>query len=109
MHENNSASGLGQATVELLHAEGGYVAILDMNEDNGEALVKKLGGKERARFFEVDVSETDSIAKCVEGVTEWVKSSGKQIGGVVAAAGVGSPGKVCGNPHLESLRSRDHG
>lgn len=77
-----------------LHSQGGYIAILDMNEANGQALTKGLGGNSRARFFTVDVSDTDSVEKCVEGVLAWSKETGKQIGGVVAAAGVGNPGKI---------------
>lgn len=66
-----------------------------MNAENGEAFVKELGDTTRARFFEVDVSDTDVVEQCVGKIVEWSKSTGKQIGGVVAAAGVGNPGKVC--------------
>lgn len=80
-----------------LHAQGGYVAVLDMNAENGEAFIKELGDTTRARFFEVDVSDTDDVEKCVGAVVAWSKETGKQIGGVVAAAGVGNPGKVSRN------------
>lgn len=49
---------------------------------------------QRAKFFEVDVSSSESVAQAVKGTVEWVKSTGKEIGGIVAAAGVGNPGKV---------------
>lgn len=70
--------------------------MLDMNAENGEAFIKELGDNTRARFFEVDVSDTENVEKCVRAVVEWSKQTGKQIGGVVAAAGVGNPGKVSG-------------
>jgi 3-hydroxyacyl-CoA dehydrogenase/3-hydroxy-2-methylbutyryl-CoA dehydrogenase len=31
----------------------------------------------------------------VEGVSKWIQETGKPIGGIVSAAGVGNPGKVC--------------
>ncbi len=67
--------------------------MLDINNDNGEAFVKELGA-ERAKFFQVDVSETDSVATAVKGTVAWSKHTGKEIVGVVAAAGVAHPGKV---------------
>lgn len=75
-----------------LHAKGGYIAVLDINEDNGNTFIGEL--RERARFFQCDVSDTESVASAVQGTVAWVKETGKDIGGVVAAAGVGHPGKV---------------
>ena len=91
---DRSASGLGRATVADLHSRGAYVAILDLNEDNGAETIKELGGDTRAKFWECDVSDSGSVEAAVKGVLGWVSSSGKEIGGVVAAAGVGFPGKV---------------
>lgn len=89
----SSASGLGRATVLELHSHGGYVAILDLNEDAGTEFVKELGS-ERALFQQADIADTESVAKAVEAVVSWTKKTGKSIGGVVAAAGVGNPGKI---------------
>ncbi|KAL9087776.1 MAG: hypothetical protein Q9159_003459 [Coniocarpon cinnabarinum] len=77
-----------------LHSRGAYVAILDLNEDNGAETLKELGGDARAKFWECDVSDSGSMTRAVAGVLEWIKGTGKEIGGVVAAAGVGFPGKV---------------
>ncbi|KAI9660161.1 MAG: hypothetical protein M1821_001513 [Bathelium mastoideum] len=82
-----------------------------MNSDKGVELVQDLksqsGRTGQAKFFEVDVSESGSIERAVSGITEWVKSTGHQIGGVIPAAGIGLPGKVLdrsGEPiSLESL------
>lgn len=65
-----------------------------MNEENGENTVKELGDNSRARFWQTDVSDTDSVAAAVEGIVSWTRQTGRQIGGVVAAAGVGLPSKV---------------
>ena len=77
-----------------------------MNAENGEAFIKELGDNTRARFFEVDVSDTDNVEQCVSKVVEWSKSTGKQIGGVVAAAGVGNPGKVRTDGYRRRRRAR---
>lgn len=37
------ASGFGLATTELIVKKGGYVAILDVNEEKGENAVKQFG------------------------------------------------------------------
>ncbi|KJX98163.1 3-hydroxyacyl-CoA dehydrogenase like protein [Zymoseptoria brevis] len=87
------ASGLGLATAEDLHQRGGYIAILDMNPENGEKVVKSIGG-DRAKFFEVDVTETESLEAAVKSVVEWTKQTSRPIGGVIPAAGVGRPGKL---------------
>lgn len=90
---SGGSSGLGLATCEALYSQGGYIAIVDLNQDAGEQAVKMLG-PERAAFFEADVSSTESIESALKGVAKWVGSTGKAIGGVISAAGVGNPGKV---------------
>jgi len=67
--------------------------VLDMNEELGDSLVQELGA-ERLKFFRTDVSSTESIAAAVKGSVEWAKRTGKELGGVVAAAGVANPSKV---------------
>jgi hypothetical protein len=73
---------------------GGYAAILDMNEELGAEVVNEIGGG-KTKFFETNVLETESIAAAVKGALEWVKQTGKEVGGVIAAAGVSTPAKVC--------------
>lgn len=91
---SGGASGLGLATVKQLHADGGYIAILDLNADNGAEVVSELGP--RTKFFECDVSDTSSIETAVKGVAAWIKETGKPIGAIIPAAGVGMPGKLIG-------------
>lgn len=86
-------SGLGLATAKDLHKAGAYVALLDINAELGANVVKELG-EDRAVFFEVDVRNSESIQKAVEGSMEWAKQKNVPVGGVIAAAGVGLPAKV---------------
>lgn len=64
-----------------------------MNEDGGNALVQELGAQ-RSRFFQVDVSSTESIAAAVKESLSWVRETGKELGGIIAAAGVSTPAKI---------------
>ncbi|KAH7394406.1 3-hydroxyacyl-CoA dehydrogenase type-2 [Pyrenochaeta sp. MPI-SDFR-AT-0127] len=89
---SGGVSGLGLATARALHAQGAYVSLLDLNADNGSKVVSELGS--RSKFFETDVSNTESIASAVKGSVAWTKETGKEIGGVVAGAGVGLPGLI---------------
>ena len=88
-----SASGLGQATAHNLIQAGGFVSILDTNEDGGNSMVQRLGS-ERSHFSQVDVSDTESIATAVKGTLRWIDETGKQLGGIIAAAGVSTPAKI---------------
>ena len=88
------ASGLGRACVVDICRAGGYAAVFDMNEELAEELVQEIGGG-KIKFFEANVLETETIAAAVKGTLEWVGTTGKQIGGVIAAAGVSTPAKVC--------------
>lgn len=89
---SGGASGLGLATARDLHSHGGYVAILDLNADNGAKAVSEFGP--RTKFFEVDVSDTSSIDAAVQGTAAWIKETGKPLGAIIPAAGVGLPGKL---------------
>jgi NAD(P)-dependent dehydrogenase (short-subunit alcohol dehydrogenase family) len=90
---SGGCSGLGLATAKNLHSAGAYISLLDINSENGERVLKELGN-DRARFFECDVRNSESIKAAVEGTAKWAEETGKEIGGIVAAAGVGNPGKV---------------
>jgi 3-hydroxyacyl-CoA dehydrogenase/3-hydroxy-2-methylbutyryl-CoA dehydrogenase len=64
-----------------------------MNTEMGEAFVKQLGSS-NAIFQETDVSSTGSIKSAIAATLSWVKSTGFELGGVVAAAGVANPSKI---------------
>ncbi|KAF2661979.1 NAD(P)-binding protein [Lophiostoma macrostomum CBS 122681] len=89
---SGGASGLALAAARDLHSAGAYVSLLDLNEDNGSKIASELG--DRARFFETDVSDTESIASAIKGTIEWVSQTQKDLGGVIAGAGVGLPGLI---------------
>ncbi|KAF2796514.1 NAD(P)-binding protein [Melanomma pulvis-pyrius CBS 109.77] len=89
---SGGASGLGLATARDLHSHGAYVSLLDLNAESGAKVISELGS--RAKFFETDVSSTESIQTAIEGTVAWVKETGQQIGGVIAGAGVGLPGLI---------------
>ena len=62
------ASGLGEATMRNFIAGGAKVAIFDLNEERGSALVKELG--EAVRFYKVDVVSEESVSEAVNDVAE---------------------------------------
>jgi 3-hydroxyacyl-CoA dehydrogenase / 3-hydroxy-2-methylbutyryl-CoA dehydrogenase len=76
------ASGLGEATARLLHADGASLVICDLNAEKGEALAGELG--ERAQFVEANVLEPDQIQTAVDAAT-----SGGELRISVCCAGIG--------------------
>lgn len=90
---SGGCSGLGLATARDLHRAGAYLVLLDINAEAGASVLKELG-EEKAKFFEVDVSETSSVETAINGSVQWIKQTRKPLGGVIAAAGVGLPAKV---------------
>jgi NAD(P)-dependent dehydrogenase (short-subunit alcohol dehydrogenase family) len=79
------ASGLGEATVRRLHADGGNVAILDLDrqEEKAQELIKDLGDADRLMWVPVDVTDAKSVEKAVYSVAS--KFGGLQ--GVINCAG----------------------
>lgn len=89
------ASGLGEATVRALHAQGANVLIADLNTEQGETLAKELG--ERTVFSRTNVAdETDTQTTVNLAVTKF-----GQLRGLVNCAGIGGAAKVLGKngPH----------
>jgi len=82
------SSGLGAATAKLLFEKGVKVAILDLNEDAGVELAKKLGGV----FCKVDVT---SQADCEEGFKQAREKIGQERI-LVNCAGTGNAFKTAG-------------
>ena len=58
------ASGLGEATVKRLHAQGANIVIADMKKEVGDALCAELGS--RAVCAEVDVTNTETVQSAVD-------------------------------------------
>lgn len=76
-----------------------------MNDENGAAIVSKLG--KQTKFFVCNVLESDSIKAAVDGTVAWVKETGKPLAGVIPAAGVSTPATV--RKVLLSCLSSRHG
>jgi 3-hydroxyacyl-CoA dehydrogenase / 3-hydroxy-2-methylbutyryl-CoA dehydrogenase len=62
------ASGLGEATVRLYHSLGAKVAIFDLNEDRGKALVDELG--DGVIYRSVNVVDEEQVAAAVDATVE---------------------------------------
>lgn len=83
------ASGLGEATVRRLVANGGKAVIADLNEERGAALVSELGAA--VDFVKCDVT-SDADGQAAVAVAQALGT----LRGVVNCAGVGAPAKAVG-------------
>ena len=84
-------SGLGLAVARHLVANGGKVALFDVNNDKGAAAVAELGTG-NARYFRTDVTDEDGVAANAAAANEF-------LGGLNAAincAGTLGAGRVLG-------------
>ncbi len=92
------ASGLGGATAAALHAAGGNVVLVDLNDELGARKVEELGA-ERAEFVRADVSSATEMGAAVARTSE-------RFGGphfVINCAGIGPAGRVLGREGPMSL------
>lgn len=89
------ASGLGEATVRALHAQGAKVVIADLNVEQGEALAQALG--EGTVFSRTNVADETEAQNTVNLAV----SKFGQLRGLVNCAGIGGAAKVLGKngPH----------
>lgn len=84
-------SGLGLAVAQHLVKHGGKVALFDVNDDKGAAVVVALGA-DNARYFRTDVSDE-------AGVVENIAAAKAFLGGLNVAincAGILGAGRVLG-------------
>ncbi|MCC4593669.1 SDR family oxidoreductase [Xanthomonas campestris pv. cannae] len=84
-------SGLGLAVAQRIVAEGGKVALFDLNDDKGAAAVAALGA-ERACYLRTDVSDEGQVAAQLAAARDF-------LGGLNAAvncAGILGAGRVLG-------------
>lgn len=91
------ASGLGEATVRRLHADGARVVIVDLPGSRGAELVAELG--DRVRFAPADVRDPDQMQAAVE--------MAKELGEAriaVTCAGVVGAGRVIGKKGVMPLQ-----
>ena len=59
-----AASGLGEATARLMHAEGASVILTDIQDDRGRGVAAELG--DRARYLHCDVTAEADVAGAVD-------------------------------------------
>jgi NAD(P)-dependent dehydrogenase (short-subunit alcohol dehydrogenase family) len=59
-----AASGLGEATARLMHAEGAAVLLTDIQDTRGQRVADELG--DRARYLHCDVAAEPDVANAVE-------------------------------------------
>ncbi|KPV41871.1 short-chain dehydrogenase [Thiohalorhabdus denitrificans] len=64
------ASGIGEATVRAMVAEGAQVVLADLDSERGDALVKELGDA-WARFVPTDVSDENQVANLFDQAEQW--------------------------------------
>ncbi|KAI0060647.1 short chain type dehydrogenase [Artomyces pyxidatus] len=98
---SGGSAGLGLATVETLLDSDAHVAIFDLRPPQ-----KPLVHQFRTKFWEVDITNAEVVAKAVAGAAAWAAETGAPLGGVVNCAGVGTAAKVLGSdgePHSLDL------
>jgi NAD(P)-dependent dehydrogenase (short-subunit alcohol dehydrogenase family) len=84
------ASGLGLASAQRIIDAGGQVVILDINDDQGEAMAAELG--DRAAYVSTDVSAEASVKAAISRANEI-------MGGITLAincAGIATAGRALG-------------
>lgn len=84
------ASGLGEATVKQLVADGAKVAILDFDEKRGQSIADDLGSS--VIFCKTDVVDGDSVTAAIEKTLETFGA----IHVAINCAGVGTPMRTLG-------------
>ncbi len=85
------ASGIGQAVARRLAEAGGKVAIFDLNEDAGQAMVAELGG-DNCVFANVNVVDEASVMAGIEATVTAMSA----IHVNVNCAGIGNAAKTLG-------------
>lgn len=96
------ASGLGEGTAIRIIEKGGNVAILDLQEDRGRAMVEKYG-EDRVLFIKANVTSEEEVQHAVNQTVEKFGA----IHACINCAGIGVAEKTVGKekPHdLEKFK-----
>ncbi len=91
------ASGLGAATATHLVDQGAKVILVDMNQEQGNALQQQLG--EQAEFVQLDVTDEQAV----EAFFNHVENKYGQLNGLVNCAGIAPSAKVLGRNGIHEL------
>ena len=84
-------SGLGFAVAQRLVADGGKVALLDVNDDKGAEAVAALGAAS-AHYFRTDVTDEAGVAATLEAARNFLGG----LNAAISCAGVLGAGRVLG-------------
>ncbi|KAF4922358.1 3-hydroxyacyl-CoA dehydrogenase type-2 [Colletotrichum viniferum] len=102
------ASGLGRGCVDMIIRQGGNAAVIDTNSNLGTAATTELGAS--MKFLQCDITITQSVADAIKATLDWAQEAGKPIGGIITAAGTGSPCMLpdaervpCSYAHMETV------
>ncbi len=87
---SGGASGLGLATAQRIIDAGGHAALLDVNEEQGNASAEQLG--ERATFIQTDVTNETAVKSAVQQANEFMHG----ITLTVNCAGIATAGRTLG-------------
>ena len=90
------ASGLGRGTVEFLIKNGAKVAILDINDDKADALIKNLNTSD-VMYINTNVMEEESVKNSLQSI----KDAFGKLNFVINCAGTGYGARILGKqgPH----------
>jgi NAD(P)-dependent dehydrogenase (short-subunit alcohol dehydrogenase family) len=91
------ASGLGGATVDMVVAAGGYVVIIDIKDDVGQAKAAQHGSS--VRFVKTDVTREDEVQAAIQ----IARQEFGRIDGLVNAAGIPAAARVLGREGVHPL------
>ncbi len=90
---SGGASGLGAACVRMIVENGGYAAILDVNQEVGLSLAGELGAA--TRFFRADVADEVAVREAIESISP--------IQVAINCAGIGPAQRTVGKEGVASL------
>jgi len=93
-------SGLGLAVAQHFVANGGKVALFDVNDDKGAAAVAALGAA-NARYFRTDVTDEASVAANVAAAKEFLGG----LNTAINCAGILGTGRVVGKDGAMPLKN----
>jgi len=100
-----SAMGLGFATAKRVIDAGGYAALLDINDEEGEKSALQLG--ERAVYIHTDVSSEDQVQAAIAAAAEFMDGITLSVScaGIVGAArALGRDGPMAGTFFENTLK-----
>lgn len=82
---SGGASGLGLTTAKHIIAAGGKVALLDINQEQGDAVAKELG--DNAIFIATDISKEQQVEDAADKAAEFMGGINLAVGcaGVLGA------------------------